>query len=135
MGDRPDPPQLTQWDWTSVCPTGVRPWLPDTKELAPCFQQLFLQIPVLCLFAIVSGYHVGRIAVGPRIQRSLVQRVALRVRMMAVLALVGFAVFKYMYAQSIGMTIWLVDVLIGCLEIVVFSVHLGEFGRGYSALN
>lgn len=125
MGDIPFPPNH-YWAWTNICPTGVRPWLPDTKQLAPCFQQLFLQIPVLIIFAILSAYHAGRIASGVSVHRNRVQGVALRLRMVAVLSLVAFAAFKFVYAQRVGIELWPIDVLVGCVEMIVFFVHFGE---------
>lgn len=128
MVEMPFAAQPSQWAWTNICPTGVRPWLPDTKQLAPCFQQLFLQIPVLITFAILSAYHAGRIA-GLSIRRNRVQCAALSLRMFAVLALFAFSVFKFIYARNSGIDFWPIDVLVGCFEMVVFFVHFGETNK------
>lgn len=117
---------MSAWSWTYVCPTGLRPWLPDTKQLAPCFQQLFLQVPILILFAAISAYHSGRIANGMLVHRNRVQRITIHIRMLVVLALGVFPVFKYFYILRTGMEYWPIDILVGSIEMIVFAVHLGK---------
>lgn len=49
-----------QWKWQDMCgPEGFQPWIDERKDFGQCFQELCLQIPVLFLAAIVSGYYVG----------------------------------------------------------------------------
>ncbi|XP_017878786.1 multidrug resistance-associated protein 7 [Ceratina calcarata] len=51
-----------KWNWTELCgyQGGMDPINPDTHDLDVCFQQLYLQIPVLVCIAIVSAYYCGR---------------------------------------------------------------------------
>lgn len=48
------------WKWEDMCgPGGLHPWNDATKDFSVCFQELFLQVPVYFIIAIVSGYFVG----------------------------------------------------------------------------
>ncbi|CAG9785699.1 unnamed protein product [Diatraea saccharalis] len=48
------------WKWEDMCgPAGLRPWNDVIKDFGPCFQELFLQIPIYFFIATVSGYYVG----------------------------------------------------------------------------
>lgn len=40
-------------------PGGLVPWYPSKHDVGLCFQQIFLQVPVLILFAITSAYYYG----------------------------------------------------------------------------
>lgn len=115
--------------WIFVCPGGIRPWMPESKQLSPCFQQLFLQLPVLTLFAILSAYHFGRIAFGHRVRRNQIQSLLLRIRIASVLVLGVFPVFKYLYVFRNQIEYWPIDVLIGSVEMVTFFVHLGSLSN------
>ncbi|XP_035433428.2 uncharacterized protein LOC118264894 isoform X1 [Spodoptera frugiperda] len=49
-----------QWRWEFMCgPQGLRPWNDVTKDFGQCFQELFIQIPVFFIIAIISGFYVG----------------------------------------------------------------------------
>ncbi|RZC35046.1 hypothetical protein BDFB_002777 [Asbolus verrucosus] len=57
LDDRP----LWRWDWEAMCGAGgLNIWSAQRHDLGLCFQQLFLQIPVLSLFACSSAYYFGR---------------------------------------------------------------------------
>lgn len=48
------------WNWMEMCgPGGMVPWYPTSHDIGACFQQLFLQVPVLTLFALASAYYYG----------------------------------------------------------------------------
>lgn len=48
------------WKWEEMCgPEGLQPWNNTAKDFGYCFQEIFLQIPVYFLIAIISGYYVG----------------------------------------------------------------------------
>ncbi|KOC61936.1 Multidrug resistance-associated protein 7 [Habropoda laboriosa] len=51
-----------KWNWTELC--GYRDDFnllnSDTRDLDVCFQQLFLQIPVLACIAVISAYYCGK---------------------------------------------------------------------------
>ncbi|XP_051169843.1 ATP-binding cassette sub-family C member 10 [Leptopilina boulardi] len=51
-----------KWNWTELCgyQGSIRPLNPETHNIGLCFQQLYLQIPVLVLIAITSAYYCGR---------------------------------------------------------------------------
>lgn len=51
-----------RWNWTELCghPGSIRPLNPETHNIGLCFQQLYLQIPILVLIAITSAYYCGR---------------------------------------------------------------------------
>ncbi|EZA61102.1 hypothetical protein DMN91_004524 [Ooceraea biroi] len=51
-----------QWNWTVLCghPGGINPLNRETHDLDVCFQQLWLQTPVLALIAITSAYYCGK---------------------------------------------------------------------------
>ncbi|KAH9632341.1 hypothetical protein HF086_010266 [Spodoptera exigua] len=49
-----------QWQWEFMCgPQGLKPWNDVTKDFGQCFQDLFIQIPVFFIIAIISGFYVG----------------------------------------------------------------------------
>nr|ASS36022.1 ABCC10 [Samia ricini] len=49
-----------KWKWEEMCgPEGLQPWNYTTTDFGHCFQEIFLQIPVYFLIAIISGYYVG----------------------------------------------------------------------------
>ncbi|XP_044256061.1 ATP-binding cassette sub-family C member 10 [Tribolium madens] len=49
-----------RWDWERMCgPGGLKIWSQPRHDLGLCFQELYLQIPVLGLFACASAYYVG----------------------------------------------------------------------------
>ncbi|XP_045532531.1 ABC transporter C family member 13 [Pieris brassicae] len=46
--------------WEDMCgPSGLYVWNDTSKDFGLCFQELFLQIPLFFLLAIISGYYVG----------------------------------------------------------------------------
>lgn len=130
---------LTAWNWADVCPTGIRPWLPpdhngtanaastsvtDHQQLAPCFQQLFMQLPVLVLFALLSAYQFGAIA-GTRVQRDRIQRRALLIRFVCVLLLAALIAWRVFYwtLTSTSRPPWPSDVLLTGVETIAYAVH------------
>lgn len=111
------------WNSTLLCPTGLAPWMPNSDDIAPCFQQLFFQIPTGAIFAILSSYHCGRKT--RYVLRNNVQMNMINIRILAVLLLGLFPLFKFYHAVKIDIHIWPIDILVGCVELVSFFVHLG----------
>lgn len=122
--------------WSVLCPTGIHPWLPSTRQLAPCFQQLCLQLPVFVLFAMLSAYQFGRLY-GSAVQRDRVQTAALRVRTV-VTALLAILPAMRLYALQVARAaeeaadppdppshLWPADVLAAGAECMAFAVHAG----------
>lgn len=113
------------WNWSDMCPTGLTPWIPNSNDLAPCFQQLCLQIPILMLIAVFSAYHFGRQAT--LVARDKTQMRMLYLRVFAILLLSFLPLFRT-YALLVNrIQIWPSDILIACTECVTWIVHLGEF--------
>lgn len=127
-------------DWSFVCATGIRPWLPPAnstnstthsptspvrhQQLAPCFQQLFMQVPILALFAILSAYHCGRHC-GTRVQRDRVQTLVLRLRCAAVVALASLpaahlAAWRYYGSEAPP---WPADWLLAGCQTLAYAAH------------
>lgn len=117
-------PSTIQWNWTFICPTGLKPWSTHSKQLAPCFQQIFFQLPTLVLFAVLSSYHFG-LRHGP-VVRNHIQRRVLYVRLAAVLVIAVYPFFKYYILVTHQLQVWPIDVLVGGTETVAFTVHFGE---------
>lgn len=113
-----------EWNWTDVCPTGLTPWIPDSNDLAPCFQQICFQFPVLVTIAIFSSYHFGRQA--SLVSRDSTQIAVLYLRVFVALGLAFSPLIKtYMYIDA-NIDIFPSDILISCTECVTWIVHLGK---------
>lgn len=112
-----------EWNSTLICPTGFLPWKPHSNNIEPCFQQLFLQIPTAVLFAILSSYNSGR--KGRYVLRNNVQLNLINIRCLAVLSLGVFPLFRFYYAANNDIHVWPIDILVGCVEMISFCVHLG----------
>lgn len=111
------------WNYTVLCPTGLSPWSPNSNDIAPCFQQLFLQIPSTVLFATLSSYHCGRKK--HFVLRNSAHLNLINIRILSVVVLGLFPLFKFYYAATNDIHIWPIDILVGCVELVSFFVHLG----------
>ncbi|XP_058815016.1 ATP-binding cassette sub-family C member 10 [Topomyia yanbarensis] len=112
-----------QFSWSDVCPSGVRPWVKDYNELAPCFQEICLQLPILVLFAVFSSFFYGchfRL-----VFRNATQRRALRLRIAAAGGLGLLPVLKVFYMIRIHGHIYPIDVLLSCVQFVAWTVHIG----------
>ncbi|XP_058453342.1 ATP-binding cassette sub-family C member 10 [Malaya genurostris] len=121
-----------QFSWTDVCPSGVRPWVKDYNELAPCFQEICLQLPILVLFAVLSSFYYG--CRFRRVLRNATQMRALRLRIVASFGLGLVPVLKLFYMIRINGQIYPIDVLLACVQFVAWTVHIGFLsswiGRG-----
>lgn len=115
----------TDWNWTYICPTGITPWLFETHQLATCFQQIFLQIPMLVVFAIISACHFGAVT-NRRIQRNDVQTIMLNIRICSASILGLYPFFKYCYMKVFDLHVWPIDVLVGGCEMIAYIVHFGK---------
>lgn len=114
------------WNWYELCPSGLTPWTPNTNNLTPCFQQIFLQVPVFTFFAITSAYYFGRY--NSNIVRNRTQMQMLVLRIVAVLLLSGVPVCKlfYILARKNIHDIWPIDVLTSIFEGITYFVHFGK---------
>lgn len=116
---------MSSWDfsWTDVCPSGLRPWVKDYNDLAPCFQEICLQLPILVLFAVLSSYYYG--SHFRLVSRNSVQRRSIRLRIAASFALGLIPVLKVFYLLRIHGKIYPIDVLLSCVQFVAWAVHIG----------
>lgn len=90
----------------------------------PCFQQICLQLPALVLFAIFSAYHFGHQTV--LVRRSRIQTVHIYVRAIATFLLAVLPFYDLFHMIRNGVRIWPIDVLLNCMEIFTWMIHLGK---------
>uniref|UniRef100_A0A182YGV8 ABC-type xenobiotic transporter n=1 Tax=Anopheles stephensi TaxID=30069 RepID=A0A182YGV8_ANOST len=111
------------WDifWTDICPTGLRPWVQSNSDLAPCFQELVLQLPILALFATFSSYFYG--THWRTVSRNDTQLRALRVRIFASLGLTIIPALKVLYIFRLHEELYPVDILLACVQLVAWPIH------------
>lgn len=112
------------WNWTYICETGLTPWLPQENYLAPCFQEICLQLPAFIVFSIVSAFHFGRQTL--LVRRDGTQNFLISMRIMAILFLTLLQFYKMYYLISSKVPIWPIDVLIVGFQIISGYVHIGE---------
>uniref|UniRef100_A0A182IX99 ABC-type xenobiotic transporter n=1 Tax=Anopheles atroparvus TaxID=41427 RepID=A0A182IX99_ANOAO len=114
---------MIYWDqfWNDICPTGLRPWVETNSDLAPCFQELVLQLPVLVLFATFSSYYYG--THWRRVSRNETQLRALRVRILASIGLTVLPAMKVFYIFRIHGEVYPVDILLACVQLVAWPLH------------
>lgn len=125
------------WNWTEVCATGLQPWLPPpstsnhsgadtTRHLAPCFQKIALEAPLLVLLTIGSAFRLG--IMQPirrhRWQRDRVQLWALSARQLAVGLLCVLPLIRYIYVRNEDREP--VDVWLGGVEMLAYSLHFSK---------
>lgn len=131
--------KIASWDWSQVCSSGAAPWSPANDAaattsnssaaslpFAPCVQQLFLQLPALAVFAILSAYQCGTFSVGaPTVRRDRVQYWALQLRRCCVLALAIVPVARLYYAFTVRHSAALrwTDSLVAGAELLAYAVH------------
>lgn len=112
------------WNWASICPTGLTPWMPQEKYLMPCFQQICLQLPALVFFALISAYHFGHQTVLVRRNRTQILLINLRALVAFLLAVLPFYDLFHMIQNNVH--IWPIDVLLNIAEIFTWMIHLGK---------
>ncbi|XP_053672965.1 ATP-binding cassette sub-family C member 10 [Anopheles nili] len=111
------------WDqfWDNICPTGLRPWVESNSDLAPCFQELVLQLPILVVFATFSSYYYGTHK--RTVSRNETQVRSLRVRIFATLGLSILPALKVIYIFRIHKLLYPVDILLACVQLVAWPIH------------
>lgn len=113
---------LDSWDWAKFCETGLN-ISSNTSTLAPCFQQMHIQLPTFAWFAIFNAYHYGML--GPEVYRNRTQITCLNLRALFSLALAVMPVIQLLVTVG-GPTIWPVDILLTCVQFLAWTVHFGE---------
>lgn len=112
------------WNWTYICETGLTPWLPQEKYLAPCFQEICFQLPTFIIFSLVSAFYFGNQTL--LVRRNGTQNFLLSVRIMAVLFLTVLQFYKMYDLIWSQVQIWPIDVLIVGFQIITGYVHIGK---------
>ncbi|KAM3964152.1 LOW QUALITY PROTEIN: ATP-binding cassette sub-family C member 10 [Aphomia sociella] len=113
------------WSWEDMCgPLGLQPWKEDTKDIGQCFQELFLQIPVFFLIAIISGFYVGYRK--DWVVREKTQERAIVIRSFVVLALVFIPIIEmYVFVTQINFVLYPVDYFSAGASCLSWLVHFG----------
>lgn len=110
------------WKWEEFCETGLNV-SSNTSTIAPCFQQIHIQLPTFAWLAIFSSYHYGKLSVG--VYRSRAQVICLNLRALIVLALAVTPTIQLLKTMD-SVTIWPVDILLTCVQFLAWTVHFGE---------
>ncbi|XP_053697505.1 ATP-binding cassette sub-family C member 10 [Sabethes cyaneus] len=122
---------MSNWNfsWNYVCPSGLRPWANDNNELAPCFQEICLQLPILVLFSVFSSFYYGTIQ--RSVFRDATQIRLLRLRIAAAVGLGIVPIIKLFYVIRIHGQIYPIDVLLTCVQFLAWAVHIGFLGSSF----
>jgi ATP-binding cassette, subfamily C (CFTR/MRP), member 10 len=95
----------------------------NTSVIAPCFQQLHIQLPTYGWLSILSAYHFGLLA--SEVKRNQTQTICLNLRALFVLGLALTPVIQLLNTMN-SVTIWPVDVLLTLVQFLAWTVHFGE---------
>ncbi|XP_055546475.1 ATP-binding cassette sub-family C member 10 [Wyeomyia smithii] len=119
---------MSSWtfSWVYVCPSGLRPWVKGYNDLAPCFQEICLQLPMLVLFSVFSSFYYG--AIQRPVLRNATQTRLLRLRIATAVGLTVVPVIKLFYVIRIHGQIYPIDVLLTCVQFLAWAVHIGFLG-------
>lgn len=112
------------WNWTYVCPTGLKPWDATDKFLSPCFQEICLQLPMLTLFAILSSYHFGHQTI--LVRRNGMQRFLISIRILVAFLIAAMHFYKMFELVVSRAKILPIDVVLMGFQIVAWTVHIGK---------
>lgn len=125
--------------WTDLCPTGIQIFIPGTHNLAPCFQQMFVQMPILVLFAVISAFCIGRRQSGAITQRNttstfivnfaFISRLVV-VFVMAILPVIRMTTQVMWSPNNESLPwkeVWPIDILDAGVHVVAFVSHFGEY--------
>ena len=110
------------WDWKQFCESGLN-ISTNSSSLAPCFQQLHIQLPTYAWFAIFSSYHYGKLST--EICRNRTQIICLNLRALFSLLLALTPAIQIVKTLKL-VTIWPVDILLTCVQFLSWTIHFGE---------
>lgn len=110
------------WRWEDFCETGNN-ISSNSSVIAPCFQQLHIQLPTYAWFAIFSSYHYGLMSGG--VFRNRTQMTCLNLRALFTLLLALVPTVQLLNTMN-REKIWPVDILLTCVQFVAWTVHFGE---------
>jgi ATP-binding cassette subfamily C (CFTR/MRP) protein 10 len=114
-----------EWKWEKFCETGLN-ISSNTSVIAPCFQQMHIQLPTFAWLAIFSSYHYGLLT--GEVYRNRTQLICLNLRALIVLGLALTPVIQLLNTMN-SITIWPVDILLTCVQFLAWTVHFGESPR------
>ncbi|XP_026315550.1 multidrug resistance-associated protein 7 [Hyposmocoma kahamanoa] len=114
-----------QWKWEDMCgPAGLQPWNDVDKDFGGCFQELFLQIPVYFIIAIVSGFFVGYRK--DWVIREKAQEHVIVIRSFVTLALVFIPIIElYIFITKKDFILYPVDYFTAGSASLAWVVHFG----------
>ncbi|KAI8422275.1 hypothetical protein MSG28_006161 [Choristoneura fumiferana] len=113
------------WSWEDMCgPPGLQPWDHMSKDVGICFQELFLQIPLYFIIAVVSGYFVGYRR--DWVVREKLEERAITLRSFIVLALVTIPIVQlYIFITKSDFKLYPVDYFVAGASCLSWLVHFG----------
>lgn len=117
------------WKWTNVCPTGLTPWVADSNDLMPCFQEVCLQFPIYALFAIFSSYYFG--LHNQTLTRNSTQLRLLYLRVISTILLALIPLTKIYYFAVNNVSLYPADVLITSTKCLTWIVHSCKYQFTY----
>lgn len=112
------------WNWTFICPTGLKPWDTNDKFMSPCFQEICLQLPILSLFAIISAYSFGNHTIFVR--RNGTQQFLISLRILAAFLIAALHFYTMFQMVVVRAKILPIDVLLMGFQIVAWTIHIGK---------
>lgn len=113
------------WKWEDMCgPAGLQPWDDTAKDFGQCFQELFFQIPVYFIIAIVSGYYVGYRK--DWVIREKTQERAIVIRSFVVLVLVFIPIIElYIFITKANFVLYPVNYFAAGASCLSWLIHFG----------
>lgn len=113
-----------RWRWEEMCgPGGLIIWSPEQHDLGLCFQQLFLQIPVLALLAVTSAYYSGRHISYVARGKFQMRTINLRCCIVAVLTLLPI-LHTYIDVSKSKMPVTFISFFLAATQCVTWLIHL-----------
>lgn len=123
MNGSSDWPQW-RWDWEQMCgPGGLNIWSQPRHDLGLCFQQLYLHIPVLSLFACSSAYFFGRHA--GYVTRGRVQLYAINFRSFVSLCLALLPLLQIYIDLNRKVQVYYVSYFLCAVQGIAWFCHFG----------
>lgn len=110
-----------KWRWEDFCPTGLN-ISDENSTIAPCFQQICLQLPVFVLLALFSSYYYGKI--NSEIQRDQIQKNLIGFRACIVFLLAIAPPLRLCYMMAYEIDAWPIDIMLTCVQFLAWTVHL-----------
>lgn len=110
--------------WLKFCESGLN-ISTNSSNLAPCFQQICLHIPIYSLIAIFSAYEFGLLT-SNSVWRNKTQLVCLNIRAISAFLLAVISPAELFTLRYNNQRVWPVDVLLVCIEFLAWTLNFGE---------